>query len=501
MDVPYVRTFLEDLSPARLRLVAALNGLALPPAQDFDYCDLGAGHGDTTVVLAAAYPRARFVGVDLNPEHVATARALAASGDLENARFVERDFADLGGQEVPSLEYVCAHGVLSWIAPQTRAAMLALVSARLKPGGLFYVGYNSLPGWAVIEPLRRLLSDHARSAPGNTRERAQAAVDLANQLAAAGSRYFTRNPPALDMLATMEAAGLPYVVHEYLHAHWTPMYFADLARELSAFDLHFVGQLPAYLNDRDFAVPPGVAAVLKHVGDRNQFESLMGYATNQFFRRDVFVKGRPAPSPALTQAYLDRTPFTSLGGNTIARTARTAYHAIDFVGEVFEALLPALEEGAAPLEELVQRPELARFGIERARNALLRLIIGAQVAPVLGPTRSAPQKAGLFRLPSAYNRAVLQRRLSVEAPADAPFVLASKVAGTGIVLSHVQVLVLRLLTEVPPADRPGWIRAMAEQTPITPRVAPTERALLRELDRMEREQLSKLVELGILEPV
>ncbi|MEO8878049.1 MAG: class I SAM-dependent methyltransferase, partial [Polyangiaceae bacterium] len=94
-DVPYGRTFIDDISPSRLRLVAALNGFPIPPADDFDYCELGSAHGDTTAVLAAANPRARFIGVDLSPAHTAIAKRQAADGQLDNVRFLERDFEDL----------------------------------------------------------------------------------------------------------------------------------------------------------------------------------------------------------------------------------------------------------------------------------------------------------------------------------------------------------------------------------------------------------------------
>src|SRR5262245_25440041 len=119
-DVTYLRTFTNDLSPAMLRLVAALNGFAPPPADGFDYCELGCGNGDTTATLAAANPGARFIGVDINPGHVAFANGLAARGGLTNVRFLERDFEALLEEALPSLDFVCAHGVLSWVSPAKR---------------------------------------------------------------------------------------------------------------------------------------------------------------------------------------------------------------------------------------------------------------------------------------------------------------------------------------------------------------------------------------------
>src|SRR5271168_4145766 len=91
-DVTYVRGFEKSLSPTYLRLCAAVNGFDVPGEPAFDYCELGCAYGDTTIALAASYPRARFVGIDLNAEHVASANATARDGQVGNARFVERDF-------------------------------------------------------------------------------------------------------------------------------------------------------------------------------------------------------------------------------------------------------------------------------------------------------------------------------------------------------------------------------------------------------------------------
>ena len=91
-DVAYLRNFVEDLAPPRLRLCAALNGFTPPPAEGFAYGELGCGNGDTLATLAAAHPLASFVGVDMNPEHVAFAEGLASRGGLANARFLADDF-------------------------------------------------------------------------------------------------------------------------------------------------------------------------------------------------------------------------------------------------------------------------------------------------------------------------------------------------------------------------------------------------------------------------
>ncbi len=508
-DVPYLRTFARDMSPARLRLVAALNGFSQPHAQDFDYCELGSGYGDTIAALAAAYPRARFVGVDFNPEHIEFASARAEAGGLSNVRFLDRDFEDLGRESLPDFDFICAHGVLSWVGPAKRKAIVELASSKLKPGGLLYVGYNALPGWAAIEPLRRLIQDRAAGARGNSLERAQQGVEFAKRVRDAGAAYFANNLPAREMLATMEKAGLSYIVHEYMNEHWTPMYFAQVAEQMAAGELYFVGQFPLFLNYRDLAISPAIAPLFKDVTDRLTFETLKDYALDQYFRCDVYVKGRADRSDRTTEAYFETTPFSGLlAERGMDREVRLPHYTLKFAGPLFDALLPALEERASDTVALAQRPELAAFGVASIRDAVLRLALGGIASPMLEETprvRAAPKvdDGALFRVRAAYNRMVLEQPLAK----DAPLVLASPVAGTGVSFSMLEAVALRLLTEVAPAQRPAWIRALFERQPfrLTVKGEPVDdaekllRLVLAEVETMRVGRLEKLVALGVLE--
>jgi SAM-dependent methyltransferase len=504
-DVAYVRGFEKDLSPARLRLVAALNGFGAPPADDFDYCELGCAHGDTTAALAAAYPRARFLGVDLNAEHIASAEALATGGQLDNVRFLEKDFEDLLREDLPDLDYIGAHGVLSWVGPKKRKAVLEFAERKLKPGGLLQVGYNALPGWAAVEPLRQLILARADLAPGSSVERARHGVEFARRMHDAGAEYFKSNPSARAMLDTMEKLGLPYVVHEYLHAHWVPMYFAQIAAEMAAHDLYFVGQLPLYLNYRDLAIPQALAPVFEAVKDRITFESLKDFALNESFRRDVYVKGRIARSDMSTGAYLDSAHFGMLGEEgPFRRDVRLPHHTLHYAGAIFDALIPAIEEGATTVAALAGRPDLMGFGVPRIRDALLRLLLGDQVAPMLEATRAHVSKDDeSLRIPVPYNRWVLHHGTSSESPV----VLASTAAGNGIELSAVEGVALVLLTDVAPEKRGESVRALCHRESFRLTVGgrtildeeEQARAMLDEIEKFRVRRLPKMLELGIVE--
>ncbi len=511
-DVTYVRGFEKSLSPTYIRLCAAVNGFDVPPPDAFDYCELGCAFGDTTLALAASYPRARFVGIDLNAEHVASAKGAARSGGVDNVRFFEGDFETLDHAEFPLFDYVTAHGVLSWIGPQKRKAALDFMASKLKPGGLAYVSYNALPGWAAVEPLRQLILARAALSPGNSLEGARLGLEFAKALNDAGAYYFSGNPAARAMLETMEKAGLQYVVHEYLHAHWVPMYFAQLASEMAASDLYFVGQLPLYLNFRDVAIPNALAPLFAQVKERLAFEGLKDFALNTYFRSDVFVKGRPTHKASrlrsdgktsAADAYFAATPFGMLDEEGPFRgEAPLPNHTLRYSGAIYDALVPALRAGAQTIATFAERPDLATFGAARIREAITHLLLSESISPMIEPTRAPSAEPRKLRIPSAYDRFVLQRGLLSETPT----ILASRAAGNGVRLSKLECAALTCFVEVEPARRTEWLKAFCREgvsyMMVGDRVVtdPKERevSVLAEVEKFRVTRLPKLVELGIV---
>lgn len=503
-DAPYVRTYVPDLAPGWLRLVAALNGFPQPLARGFDYCELGFGSGDTLVTLAASQPEARFVGVDLLPDHVAAARGLAERGGVGNVRVIEGDFADLGGEELPAFDYMTAHGVLSWVSPAKRQAALDLAAARLKPGGLLYVSYNALPGWAPIEPLRRLMNEAGSTVAGGSLARARHGLRVARALSDAGAGYFAKNPETRSIMDTMDRMGDHYIAHEYFHEHWVPMYFADVAREMADRGLYYVGQLPVPLNYRDLAVPASMGELFRQVTNRIDFETLKDYAVNEFFRRDVYIKGSAACAGATTQIFLQSTPFTAVtGGEPLRRELRLPHCELRFAGPLFDAVLPALEGSAASAAELARRPGLAALGAPALRDALQRAALSDQVWPVLSPVapRGAPRPGARHRVPLAFNRMLLG-----ELFAQDTVVLASPVAGTGVRASRLRAVCLLMLCEAE-ADRAAWLRAFLARHPLrlhdgerpVDELPAQESLILREFSSFVGGPLAELLRLGVVE--
>ncbi|HEX8789732.1 MAG TPA: class I SAM-dependent methyltransferase [Polyangiaceae bacterium] len=492
-DVAYARQFCPHLAPTLLRSVAALEGFAPPPEDAFDYCEVGCGPGDTIATLAAAYPRARFVGIDLNAEHVAFARGLAVRGGLSNLRLVEGDFEALGEEAaLPKFDYVAAHGLLTWIAPAKRRALVAFAARRLKPGGLLHVAYNTLPGWAALEPMRRILHD-AAGTEGTTAERAQRALDAARALADRGALYFVTNPAARDMLDAMARHGAAYVAHEYFHDTWNPMYVTDVAREMAAEGLAYVGQLPSYRNVPELALPPKLAEAATHTGDRIALEQLVDFAANEFFRGDVYRAGGEGRSADAAAAYVDATPFgTLVDADRLRREVKLPHHVLRLDGEIEAALLERLPLRAATARTLAEDPAFERFGANRVRAALVRLLAAEQIAPM---------RASAEGPATVYNHAILEQPLAEKSPV----VLAAPAAGTGVQVSALQAVCLRVLSWVEPAERAAWLRAYVERQPLRLQVggaavedrSEQARVLAQEVEKFRAARLPKLVELGV----
>jgi SAM-dependent methyltransferase len=118
------------LIDARLPLVP---GLVDRLRDGIDVADVGCGSGHAINLMAAEFPRSRFTGFDISPEGVAAARAEAGRRDLENARFEERDAAQLG--EVARFDFVTT---FDSVHDQARPdLMLAGIAAALRPGGVY----------------------------------------------------------------------------------------------------------------------------------------------------------------------------------------------------------------------------------------------------------------------------------------------------------------------------------------------------------------------------
>jgi len=103
------------------------------------------------------------------------------------------------------------------VSAESRAAVRRIVQEKLASGGLVYISYNCMPGWASELPVQRLLVELASAARGDSAEKMRRAVELLAQMNGRGMRYFDSNPEAARAIESYARVPPNYLAHEFLN--------------------------------------------------------------------------------------------------------------------------------------------------------------------------------------------------------------------------------------------------------------------------------------------
>jgi SAM-dependent methyltransferase len=436
-DIAYTTGFYRELAPNFLSFVASVQGQHAPnPSRPFAYAELGCGQGFGTNILAAAYPHARFVGIDFNPAQIANAQGLADEAQLDNVSFRDESFreaADLPDDALPAFDYITLHGIYAWISEANRQAIVRFIERKLRPGGLVYVSYNCMPGWAAMAPFQRLLIEHAERNPDRSDRQVANGFDFVQQLRDADVAYFAQNPVVPKKIDGMKDKDKSYLAHEYLNGTWQPLFFTDVAEEMKAAKLDYVGSASLLENYESLAIPQKARSALNATTDPLFRELLKDYAINQQFRRDIFIKGARRMSKVQQQAsLLDTTVAPLKVRSEMSLTFKTPLGEANGQAEIYEPVMDQIADGAKTLRQLAQA---TKIDFAKLTQACAALTSSGQMHPAQPTTDPEPAK----RL----NRAVAQRVLS-----DEPYrYLAAPAVANGINAGDVEIVALEALME------------------------------------------------------
>jgi ubiquinone/menaquinone biosynthesis C-methylase UbiE len=502
-DTPYTWGYYAELNPAYLNYVCLLNGFAPRPLdRPFTYCDLGCGNGVTLAAQAQLFPEASFYGIDFNAEHIANASAIAEGGKLSNVKFIQADFSALDRNALPEFDFVVMHGVYSWIDPEARDRVREFVGAKVKPGGIVYVSYDCMPGWAALAPLREMMLQHTRALVSDSATKASAGLDYVRRLRDLKAGFFEDNPPLKVFIDEISAQDIRYVAHEFFGGAIKPYYFREVAGEMRSAGLHYAGSGVLNLNFIDLAAPADFRAMLAKSPSRLEYESTGDFVRNQRFRKDVFVKGGPSLSETDQSAALAEIPFgTVVDADSFKRVARFGDIELKYIAEVFELVIERTCAGAKTPKTLAADPELKRYGLDLILDAIRFLSAGGQLMPFLRPTQ-APDKAALdaprYQLAGAFNLSVLKARL-LRQPGIA---LIGEDAGIGVEVAMADALFALCSVEAPRDQVAGWVsqRMREARTQLVFEGGSEVEAIEEALEKFRVHRLPKLIEFGVLKP-
>ncbi len=436
-DVHYTYGFYKEMAPQAMRFALHAAGFESPPAEGCNYCELAFGQGAGLALLAAANPGSRFWGNDFNPAHVAGARKLADEAGLANIDLSDASFAEMLERDLPEFDWITMHGVWSWVGRENQAHITEFVRRKLKVGGVLYVSYNAMPGWAPLHPLREVL--YRACEPGavagqTTVERVDGALRLAERLAQVPGSYLQRTPQVHERLAALAKADRGYIAHEYLNRHWETMYFADMAERLSAAKLSWAAHANPLHNLDAMCVNPQLQQLLDEIGDPVLREALRDIGMGTAFRRDLFVRGaRRVAGAAQVDLLMGRDYVLQQPREQCSMKASTPVGTCTLDAPTYEPLLDRIARGRTPARELAGIGDFGGVeGTTRLLRALIVMVGLGYIAPCASTAASGQAQASAKR----FNERQLQSALS-GAPGDFQW-LASAATGGGIVQSRVE---------------------------------------------------------------
>jgi SAM-dependent methyltransferase len=355
-DVPYIAGFTSELAPEWLDLVATLSGFAAPRRDPgFSWCELGCGPGMAPIIFAATHPEGVFHGVDVMPDHIARGSAVARQAGLNNLTFHALDFAAATALDLPKFDYITAHGVYAWIDEAAAASMRGFIERHLKPGGLVYVSYNAMPGWASDGPFQHLLYALAEGGSGDSIARLAGAAALAEGLRKAGAAALAASPTAVQFTEEREKRPEAYFAHEYLCPAWRPRYVDEVRREMAQVGLSPVGSATLRDNFDNFVLRAKARDALDTIDDPDQRELARDYFMFQRFRRDVFGRSpRPIDDDERRERLFDTTFALMRPASLVEYKMVTEAGDLAFDNPVSRGLVAKLADGPRRLRDCLE---------------------------------------------------------------------------------------------------------------------------------------------------
>lgn len=287
--------YFSFLNPYQIRFNLIARGISFPEiGPDFNACELGFGNG-VSIVMHAANSPVNWYGNDFNPSQVSFAQLLAQMShtkvhlsDDAFDQFLERD-------DLPMFDYICLHGIFSWISQENRAIIVKFIQRYLKIGGVLFISYNVGAGFGKVEPFRYLLQSYINNCGDPALSHVAnipAALKFIDQLLELNPGH-VQNAPWLikNYQARIVNQERNYVAHEFLNGHWFLDSNSVISELFERAKLNFVGQ--ACLSDDldELNLSSQEQEFLAQYQGSALYNSVYEYVTSQIFRRDLFVKG------------------------------------------------------------------------------------------------------------------------------------------------------------------------------------------------------------------
>ena len=298
----------KETHPARIGAIARLYGLTPADASRCRVLEFACGDGSNIISMAVHYPNSSFVGIDSNEALIARCRAIVEALGLKN---ITLDCVDIANYhpEVSSYDYVLCHGLYSWVSSDVQRVVLERGVTALSSQGVFYVSYNTLPGWRQRGVVRDVLqvgaSLHDSIGGDSERDSAMWFARLIRDNSQGVSAYVQ------EALKNLEDSHPSYVDQEFLGRWNEPVLFADFMQQAHSFGLQYLSESRVVMMSSDDVSKDIQDLLHRFEGDRIRKEQILDIVRNRTFRETLLCHNSAALQEGLRTSAFCELSFLS----------------------------------------------------------------------------------------------------------------------------------------------------------------------------------------------
>ena len=335
----YTYGYYKELSPTLQRLAVLLAGYEGLPASDGDvHMELGFGQG-VSINIHAASQKGHYIGDDFNPSHVVHAQQLAQAAQLD-ADLSDASFAEMAARtDLPMCNSISLHGIWSWINDANRAHITSIIKRCLKPGGIVYNSYNSVSGHAGFLPWRDMMWQHYELQTGSALERIDLTIKHFSDMFEKNPSLLEQNPALKTTWQRIQTSDRHYLLHEYFNANWDCFSLSQVAEDMAAAKMQFVGTTNNNQYINHLAMDEGRLAQVQAQTSPLAAEMWRDALLGNTFRQDLFVKGGRKLGNAEILRRLRQVKFVAVvDGETFANFLFSTQDSRRFHDDLFDAV-------------------------------------------------------------------------------------------------------------------------------------------------------------------
>lgn len=437
-DISYTKGYYSTLNPLRIKLCFLAQGLMPPKIKNA--CELGFGQG-ISLNFNATNPTITWYGTDFNPSQAAFARHLSEISQT-SLNVYDDSFEEFLNRDLPEFDFICLHGIYSWVSYKVREQIAEFISKKLRYGGVVMVSYNTQGGWAAISPLRDLIraySNYITPVGQTSSVRTREGLEFIEEFMKLPSAETITNPQISSMLQTLNKMDNTYLAHELCNENQVAFNFLQIGEEMERAKLQF-GTYASFSDHlSNIQLSEQEREMLQRVSySRPVYEMLKDLMFATSFRSDYWVRGAVSLSiPQCMEELLKLRVVLTVPYSQINYTLNTRRGVLNLNENFYAPIFELLKENV-PVEVVQIKEHLSKkLKREIVYNELVEALIALTSKECIKLAQDDEVIASSKPYTQRLNAHILQEALKT---LDYIHHLISPVTGEGVVLNRFELL-------------------------------------------------------------